>query len=151
MSLASSSRHETSVLKPPWTLPPPATMNLASPTIFTKTKQHQIHTTETERRYKEIEREREINRGSGGRATVVVVGGRPWRWWEGDPGGGETRRRRGGREMGSMREAWREIGEMRETVSLERDGRDENEGEEHEGQISVVELRVRERERERRK
>ncbi|KAF3524475.1 hypothetical protein F2Q69_00050615 [Brassica cretica] len=73
MSLASSSRHETSVLKPPWTLPPPATMNLASPTIFTKTKQHQIHTTEKDRRYKEIEREREINRGGGGRANLVVV------------------------------------------------------------------------------
>jgi len=47
--------------------------------------------------------------------------------------------------MGEMREAWREIGEMRETVSFERDGRYENEGEEHEGQICVVELRVRER------
>ena len=45
--------------------------------------------------------------------------------------------------MGEMREAWREIGEMRETVSFERDGRYENEGEEHEGQISVVELRER--------
>ena len=47
--------------------------------------------------------------------------------------------------MGEMREAWREIREMRETVSLERHGRDENEGEKHEGQICVVELRERAR------